>query len=370
MVGVRGSSDMGELYIGVMSGTSLDGIDVALCKIDENSCKILFSCEYNFDEGLKRDILNLINNHVTLKEIGEIDTKLGYMYARVINEFLDQNKISKDDIKAIGLHGQTLWHSPNSSYPFSMQLGNASVVNIQTGICVVSDFRQKDIALGGEGAPLSPAFHKFVFSQLKLKTAVLNIGGMANITILGERLVGYDTGCGNVLMDLWVQKCKNIPYDKDGEFAKSGEVDASLLDCMLSESYFSKAYPKSTGRELFNEKWLDKKLKKFKHLKDEDIQATLLELTVKSIANEIKKTDIELLLVCGGGAKNKLLMDRLSFVLENVKVATTNDYGVDADFMEAMAFAYFAYKRLKKQTIELSCLTGAKEDTILGAIYE
>ncbi len=361
---------MKKLYIGVMSGTSLDGVDVVSCVIDKETCKLLHSYEYDFDKGLKSDILLTINGETTLKTIGEIDTRLGYLYAKCINDFTQKFDIKKEDIEAVGVHGQTLWHEPNSKTPFSMQLGNASVVQVQTGLKIVSDFRQKDIALGGQGAPFAPAFHEFLFSSLKKSVAVLNIGGMANITLISDKLQGYDTGCGNVLLDFWINKNKNSAYDKDGVWAKSGEINNELLADILAESFFKRNAPKSTGRELFNETWLDKYLQNYQDLKAEDVQATLLALTVKSIANEVKKTKIDLLIVCGGGVKNKELMRSLSEELVTVKVVPSDEVGVSSDFMEAMAFSWLGYKRVKKEKVNLSSVTGAKQNTILGCIYE
>jgi len=361
---------MSELYIGVMSGTSLDGIDIVLCEIDDDSFELINSEEYVFDEDLKNDILNAIHSKVSLKSIGELDTKLGEIYAKTINDFIQKNEIDKDTITAIGLHGQTLWHQPNGEYPFSMQLANSSLITTITDVSVVSDFRQKDIALGGQGAPLTPAFHKYIFSRLDAKVAVVNIGGMANISLLGEKLIGYDTGCGNVLLDLWISKNKKEKYDKDGEWAKSGTVIEKFLKQMLDDKYFSLPAPKSTGREYFNQAWLDDKLSHCLKLEPQDIQATLLALSVKSITNEVKKTDTNMLIICGGGVKNKALMESLHVELQNIQVVSSDECGVSSDFMEAMAFAWLAYKRMHKQKVELKTVTGARENSILGCIYE
>jgi len=361
---------MSELYIGIMSGTSLDGIDIALCEIKSDSFELLHWAEHPFDKELKVDILTAIEGEITLKKLGKLDTRLGHLYANAINSFILTKKIDKKTISAIGLHGQTLWHEPNGEHPFSMQLGNASLITAQTGVSVVSDFRQKDIALGGQGAPFAPAFHQYIFSRLKANTAVLNIGGMANLTILGEKLTGYDTGCGNVFMDFWISQKKALTYDKDGEWGSSGEVSDELLKLTLLDPYFSLAPPKSTGREYFSTKWLDEKLQNFKTLKDEDIQATLLELTAISCANEVKKSSTNLLIVCGGGVKNTHLMKRLQEKLNGVKVVTSDECGVSSEFMEAMAFAWLAYKRIHKESINISSVTGASEDSILGALYE
>ena len=361
---------MDELYIGVMSGTSLDGINIALCEIKGESFELLHSEAYPFDKKLKDDILTAIRGTTDLKTIGELDTRLGHLYANAINTFILTKKIHKKDIKTIGLHGQTLWHEPNSKFPFSMQLGNANVITAQTGVSVISDFRQKDIALGGQGAPFAPAFHKFIFNRLDGNVTVVNIGGMANLTILGEKLIGYDTGCGNVLMDIWISTKKNLPYDKHGEWASSGTIHPKLLKSLLCDPYFSQEAPKSTGREYFNKKWLEKQLENFISVNDEDIQATLLELTTQSITNEVKKTSADILIICGGGVKNTQLMRRLKAEINGVEVVSSDECGVSSEFMEAMAFAWLAYKRIHKEKVELSSVTGAKENSILGCIYE
>jgi anhydro-N-acetylmuramic acid kinase len=224
-----------------------------------------------------------------------------------------------------------------------------------------------DIANGGEGAPFTPAFHQEIFKELK-ESAVLNIGGMANITILGENLRGWDTGCGNVLLDMWIDRCKNLPFDKDGDFAKSGVVNRELLNSMLDDEYFKKEPPKSTGREYFNETFLANHLPLFNTIKDEDIQRTLLELTAQSIVNDVKKADVKSLIVCGGGAQNSFLMQRLR-ELSDVDVKPSDEYGVNSDFLEAMAFAWLAYKRVNNEKVDLKSVTGAKRDSILGGIY-
>jgi anhydro-N-acetylmuramic acid kinase len=359
---------MSEFYIGVMSGTSLDGVDIAYCEAKEDEFRLVYAKTYTFDEKLKKDILEAIEGNITLKSLGELDIRLGRLFSSYIDKFLIEFSIEAKDVSAIGLHGQTLWHEPNGDLAFSMQLGDANTLNANLGIRVVSDFRQKDVSLGGQGAPLAPAFHNYIFKKHTDKTAVLNIGGMANITILGENLIGYDTGCGNVLMDYWIFKHKNLPYDRDGEWAKSGNANDVLLQKMLNEPYFKKPYPKSTGRELFNKEWLENRLEGFLDLKPQDVQATLLELCATTMSDEAIKNNIQLLIVCGGGAKNDYLMQRLNQKL--LRAISSDEAGVSSEFMEAMAFAWFARERLHKRAIKISSVTGAKKDTILGAIYE
>jgi anhydro-N-acetylmuramic acid kinase len=249
-----------------------------------------------------------------------------------------------------------------------MQLGNPSLLAVESGVDVVADFRSKDVALGGEGAPFAPAFHKELFSHIK-GCGVVNIGGMANISLFSPTIIGYDCGCGNMLMDSWIDEVKGLPFDRDGAWAKSGKIYQPLLKKMLEDDYFKLTYPKSTGREYFNKDFLRKNLEHFCKIADNDIQATLLAFTVKSIANEIKKFDIDTLLVCGGGAKNRYLMEQLQRELVHISVDTTESYGISSEYMEAMIFAWLAYKRLRNEKIDLKTVTGAKNNTILGGIY-
>jgi anhydro-N-acetylmuramic acid kinase len=360
-----------DCYIGVMSGTSLDGVDVVLCPVGENSIELAASLEYPFDKALKAEILSAVSGLVSLKKIGEIDHRLGEFFADAVLALIRKYELDTERIEAIGLHGQTMWHQSDSTCPFSMQLGDPNIVTARTGIKTVADFRRKDIALGGEGAPFAPAFHRFLFKEIKKAVCVLNIGGMANITLLGETFAGYDTGPGNVLMDMWIEENRGLAFDRDGEWAKAGRVDVKLLDNLLSEPYFKKRAPKSTGRERFNSGWLHAALQEYAHLSAQDIQATLLELTVCTITDEVRKSAPDLLLVCGGGVKNRFLMLRLKESLgSSISVAATDDYGVSSDYMEAMAFAWLAYKRVHHEKVELKAVTGAYENGVLGGIYE
>jgi len=367
-----------ERYIGIMSGTSLDGVDVVLCEINSDLCTLISSLEYPMPHVLKSDILNMINTKSTLKQVGQIDNRLGVLFTQAIQALLIRENIDTSNIKAIGLHGQTLWHDPSGEYPFSMQLGDANVITAMTAIPVVADFRRKDVALGGQGAPFAPAFHEFIFNNINSSVSIVNIGGMANITVLGEKLIGYDTGCGNVLLDMWIAKHKNVPYDKDGVWAKSGEIDYTLLDTMMADEYFSLDYPKSTGREKFNEGWLNIALLQAQRTVDDsdtelvevveakDVQRTLLELTALSISNEVLKFNTDIALLCGGGAKNSFLVERIKALMPNIEVAIAQN----ADEIEAMTFAWLAYKRIHKEKINLKDVTGASDNAILGAIYE
>jgi anhydro-N-acetylmuramic acid kinase len=359
-----------EKYIGIMSGTSLDGVDVVLCEIDSKSCALISSLEYPMPLELKSDILTIIEKKTTLELVGQIDHRLGLLFAEAVGALLIRVNIDASSINAIGSHGQTLWHAPSGVYPFSMQLGDANIITAKTGIPVIADFRRKDVALGGQGAPFAPAFHQFLFGDVDASVCVVNIGGMANITVLGEKLIGYDTGCGNVLLDMWIAKHKGVAYDKDGAWAKSGKVDYTLMEAMMADEYFSLDYPKSTGREKFNEAWLDAMLTRRDSsvcslVLEQDVQRTLVELTALTISNEVLKFNTDVALLCGGGAKNSFLVERIKALMPNVEVAIAQN----ADTLEAMAFAWLAYKRIHEEFVNLKDVTGASENAVLGCVY-
>lgn len=349
-----------------MSGTSLDGIDIALCSVVENNIQTLQTKEYSFDANIKEDVLNAISNPVSLKFIGELHHKLALMYVKALEQFLYDFDINSKEIIAIGLHGQTLWHAPNSPYPFSMQLGDGALVAKRLQIDVVNDFRSGDVANGGQGAPLTPAFHNALFDK---NSAVLNLGGIANITILTEQFIGYDVGVANILCDYWIGKHKNKSYDKDGEWAREGIVNNELLELLLSDSYFKKQAPKSTGREYFNAAYLENKLQSLPNISAVDVQATLLEFTIIPIVEALKVQQVKRLIVCGGGAHNGYLMEKLSHKLDGIDVMKSDDVGIDSTFLEAIAFAWLAYKRVNHQHIDLQTITGSSQPSILGAIH-
>ena len=358
-----------DLYIGIMSGTSLDGVDVVLCEIDATACILISSLEYPMPLELKTDVLNMIEGKSTLEAIGQMDHRLGLLFTQAVGALLIRENIDVNSIKAIGLHGQTLWHEPTGEHPFSMQLGDPNILTAKTGISIVSDFRRKDVALGGQGAPFAPAFHEFLFGGSEASVSIVNIGGMANITVIADtvndKLIGYDTGCGNVLLDSWIAQHEGVSYDKDGEWARSGTVDYGLLGAMMSDEYFEQSYPKSTGREKFNKSWLQGYLIGKTH-NPEDVQRTLLELTAMSISNEVLKFNRDAVLLCGGGAKNSFLVERMKALMPNVEVAIA----ANADYIEAMTFAWLAYKRVHKEIVNLKDVTGASENAVLGGLYE
>lgn len=353
-----------ENYIGIMSGTSMDGIDVVLCRIDRYECQLIHASEYPFPPALKERVLQTINGKTTLTQVGRLHIELAILFADAVNDFVETYKIDSKTVTAIGSHGQTLWHEPNGEYPFSMQLGDPSTLTARTRIPIVADFRAKDIALGGQGAPLAPAFHQFLFREVSESIAVVNIGGMANITIPGKALTGYDTGPGNVLMDLWCKAHTGENYDKDGSWARTGKVNFTLLEKMLEERYFHQPHPKSTGREKFNKEWISRFVEE-ERLRSEDIQRTLLELTAVTICNELLRFQRDIAVLSGGGAKNPFLVERIKAVMPNITVIIAEN----ADMLEAMMMAWLAYKRIHNEHISLKDVTGARENGILGGVY-
>ncbi|KOO04972.1 anhydro-N-acetylmuramic acid kinase [Vibrio nereis] len=363
-----------ELYIGVMSGTSLDGVDTALVEIEGDDVRLLCSQDYPYPDNLRERVLNIcLGQPTNLVEIGQIDHELGHLYADAVNHLIAHSGYLKEHISAIGNHGQTVFHQPTGDAPFTMQLGDANIIAARTGVDTVADFRRKDMALGGQGAPLVPAFHQAIFTSEQSSVVVLNIGGIANISVLRptQPVIGYDTGPGNMLMDAWCQRHWGKKFDKNAEFALKGTVDDELLAQLLEEKYFNLRPPKSTGRELFNLTWLDNKLSQF-NLSTENVQRTLCEYTALTIANEVTQYtegSKPELLVCGGGVHNPLLIQRLSELLPEWQVTPTESRGVDSNNMEAMAFAWLAYRRVHNLPSNLPEVTGASRPASLGVMY-
>lgn len=359
-----------EKYIGIMSGTSLDGIDAVLVATDGDRVTLLARTSSAFEPALRQRLLELAGGGaVTASQWGELDTELGQAYADVTLQLLRESGHGAGQIRAIGCHGQTVWHQPAEPLPFSLQLGDGNRLAADTGIIAINDFRRKDMALGGQGAPLVPAFHQRVLGGVEHVRILVNIGGIANITVLApnQPVVGFDVGPGNMLMDLWARRHLGQPYDKNAAFALQGRVDTALLNRLLAEPWLALPAPKSTGRELFSEHWLNARLPT--DIKPADVQATLAEFTATAIANEVDKWPTGELLVCGGGGHNPLLMQRLAALLPNWRVDTSNSAGVDMDAMEAMAFAWLAHQTLHGLPGNLPEVTGARRPAILGAIH-
>lgn len=360
-------------YVGVMSGTSLDGVDVVLAIIDENRVAQLASLSWPIPHTLKEAVLAVCQGQqLTLSQFGQLDTRLGRLFADAVLALMKQENLRPEDIVAIGCHGQTVWHEPQGDAPHTLQIGDNNQIVARTGVTVVGDFRRRDVALGGQGAPLVPAFHHALLAHPTEKRMVLNIGGIANISMLfpGAPVRGYDTGPGNMLMDAWIWRQCGKPYDKDAQWASSGSVILPLLQQMLSDPYFSAPAPKSTGREYFNYGWLERHLANFPGVKAQDVQATLAELTAVTIAEQILLCGgCERVLVCGGGGRNPLVMSRLSSLLPGTEVTTTDKAGISGDDMEALAFAWLAWRTLNGLPGNLPSVTGAANATVLGAIF-
>ena len=360
-------------FIGVMSGTSLDGIDVVLAAINENVVAQQASLSYPIPIALKEDILAICQGQqLTLSQLGRLDTRLGRLFADAVLALMRQEKLQPADIIAIGCHGQTVWHEPIGEAPHTLQIGDNNQIVARTGVTVVGDFRRRDIALGGQGAPLVPAFHHALLAHPLERRIVLNIGGIANLSLLapGVPVRGYDTGPGNMLMDAWIWRQCGKPYDKDAQWASEGKVQLPLLQNMLSDPWFALPAPKSTGREYFNYGWLEQHLARFSGLRAQDVQATLVELTAVTIAEQVMLSGgCERLLVCGGGARNPLLMARLAALLPGTEVSTTDAAGISGDDMEALAFAWLAWRTMSGLPGNLPSVTGASEASILGAIF-
>lgn len=364
-------------YIGVMSGTSLDGVDIAITSYSESDGFQFIAAEtFPFPDKLHSILKSFITEQKChFQDLGEADIALGQLIGKSVNQLLASHNLSETDVTAIGSHGQTLFHSPSGQFPFSTQIGNANVIAEITGITTIADFRQRDIAAGGQGAPLVPAFHQALFSSDSEDRIIVNIGGISNITLLPssfKQVSGFDTGPGNCLLDYWVQRHLDKPYDESGQWARSGQCNKGFLNILLDEPFFKQQAPKSTGRELFNQSWLIEKIDQFGQEVDAvDIQATLLELTAQSIANDINNyaNSSSSIFVCGGGAHNEYLLERLQVLLGDKKVSTTDSLGLHADWVEACAFAWLAYRTINNQTGNLSSVTGAKHPVVLGAIY-
>ena len=353
-----------------MSGTSLDGIDAVLVDLSQPKPLQLAKYYLPFDDTLKNALLALhLPSHNELHQAQVIGNQLARMYAAAVAPLLAQAKSSNKEVKAVGCHGQTIRHCPGLGY--SLQIGNAALLAELTGITVVSDFRSRDIAAGGQGAPLVPAFHDHVLRHPDIHRVIVNIGGISNLTSLPPRAAtsGFDCGPGNLLMDAWCMQHMGKPYDNNGAWAASGKVLPALLEQMLTEPFFALPPPKSSGRDLFNIAWLQSKLQGNEVAAN--VQATLLELTCRSIALAIQNhcpgaTEIYL---CGGGAHNQTLHNRLAALLPGSSVKTTNTLGVDSDYLEAIAFAWLAQQALYGKPANLPLVTGAKHPCILGAVY-
>lgn len=361
----------GGLFLGLISGTSVDGIDAALVRFSP-APQVLFGRTYPLPAALADEVLRLsqAEARITLDEAGRLDTRLGQAFAAAALQALADSGTLARDVTAIGSHGQTLRHDPRGDAPFTLQLGDANVIAERTGITTVADFRRRDVAAGGHGAPLMPAFHAAVLRAEHEDRAVLNLGGIANLTLMPRDGVvrGFDTGPANGLMDAWCLEHRGQPYDHDAAFAREGRVDETLLAALMADPWFALPPPKSTGRDQFQLQWLRARLG---GQSPADVQATLCELSAATVADALRREQpgCARLLACGGGAHNPLLMQRLAARLPGVAVASTASVGVDPDFVEAAGFAWLARETLAGRPGNLPAVTGAAGPRVLGAVY-
>ncbi|GAB4509344.1 MAG: anhydro-N-acetylmuramic acid kinase [Sulfuricaulis sp.] len=365
-------------YIGLMSGTSVDGIDAALVSLSAGSRPALVSTHaHPIPATTRRDIQSLMRDGPNeIERLGELGMALGELFAEAANAVIKKAGLTSKDIRAIGSHGQTLRHRPHATHPFTLQIGNPSMIAERTGITTVADFRARDMAAGGQGAPMVPAFHQQMFHSPQRNRAIINIGGIANVTWLpadaSQPVMGFDTGPGNTLLDQWINHHHTHAHDEAGQWAASGRASKELLGELLADPYFTASPPKSTGREHFNMEWLQGHLKKLAATSAAaDVQATLVQLTAQSIAQAIRAflPQTQEAYVCGGGAHNRELMSALAANLSGMPVATTDSLGMSPDWVEAAAFAWLAHQALEKHPGNLPSVTGAKRAVILGGIY-
>ncbi len=359
-----------------MSGTSLDSVDAVAFEFDASGCAMLASHSEPFPLHLRQQTLALMHpGPDEIERLGRLDLELAELFATAANNLIDHHQLERQRIRAIGSHGQTVRHRPEAG--FTLQIGDPNLIAERTGLCVVADFRRRDMAAAGQGAPLVPAFHHALFHAPGTHRVIVNIGGMANITLLpgntGQPATGYDTGPGNVLLDYWIHRHQALSYDRDGAWAATGTPMPGLLQQLLQLPFFSAPAPKSTGREQFNPDWLMQRLVEtgFDNRAPEDIQATLLELTAVTISNEIKQvaTNGCEVFLCGGGSHNSLLTKRLQALLNPYTLATTAALGLDPDWVEACAFAWLAGCRLDNLAGNMPSVTGARGERVLGGIY-
>ncbi|MEJ2592287.1 MAG: anhydro-N-acetylmuramic acid kinase [Candidatus Thiodiazotropha sp.] len=363
------------LFIGLISGTSLDGIDAVLVDLSADAPRLLQAIHTPYSQTLLEPLRTLsLPGDNEIDRLGELDRQVAIAFAGAVAELLSQADVEAHRVTAIGSHGQTARHRPSAEFPFTLQIGDPNTLAEMTGITTVADFRRRDMAAGGEGAPLVPAFHQAVLQSDERARVALNLGGIANITCLPPTgtgpVRGYDTGPANTLMDAWISRHRDMAYDQAGAWAGSGRLIGTLLRDLLADPYFSLTPPKSTGTEYFNLSWLEARLGTEQH-DPADVQHTLAELTAVTVTDAIAAEGLAAaeVLVCGGGAHNRYLMQRLQDLLPAGQVRSTAEYGLDPDWVEAMAFAWLAQRTLNGLSGNLPSVTGARRAVTLGAIY-
>ncbi|MEE9396642.1 MAG: anhydro-N-acetylmuramic acid kinase [Methylococcales bacterium] len=365
-----------EFYAGLMSGTSLDGIDAALVSFEGATIKLVEHYYQPFSPQIRQNLQSIcFANTVELAKVGQLDTQLGILFADCALNLFQKADIMPSAVKAIGSHGQTLYHDPYGNPPSTQAIGDPNSIAELTGVTTVADFRRRDLVVRGQGAPLAPAFHQVVFSNGMEDRAIVNIGGIANVTKLPkdekQKIIGFDTGPGNALIDCWAKRHLSTAYDKNGDWAKSGQLNKALLETLLQDSYFTLPPPKSSGKEYFSSNWLNSRLSGFsRNIPSQDIQTTLCHLTALTITNALRTYcgNIDLIFVCGGGVHNTFLNDLIREYAD-CEVQSTGIEGVDPDWVEAMAFAWLAKQTLEGRPGNLPDVTGAERAVILGGIY-
>ena len=366
------------VFIGLISGTSADGIDAVAARFSdaENGLQVesLAALMVPWEPSLRAEILRLSQQAaiVGIDEIARLDHRVALAFADAARKLMKAAELSPGKIAAIGSHGQTLRHDPNGEFPFTWQIGDPNLIAERTGIATVADFRRRDVAAGGQGAPLMPAFHAALLQSDSEDRAVLNLGGIGNLTLLPRDgdVIGFDTGPANGLMDATMLQLRGEAYDRDGAFAAGGTVDAELLAALLSDPYFAAPPPKSTGRDTFHPGWLERHLAS-RDVGDADLMATLLELSARSIANDLLRHQpgTRVLFACGGGVHNSALMRRIAELLPGVQVCSIAAHGIDPDYVEALGFAWLARQTLANRPGNLPSVTGARGWRVLGAIH-
>lgn len=363
-------------YLGLISGTSQDGIDAVLADFSEGRIRILGTHSGAYPDEVRARLLRIAHERetLTLAELATLDRQVAESFADTAITLLQQLGAAAGSVQAIGSHGQTVFHDPRNARS-SLQLGDPSLIAARSGLTVVADFRRKDVALGGEGAPLVPAFHHALFASDTEPRAVANLGGIGNLTLLPDgdaaNVRGYDTGPGNGLMDEWALQHLGKPYDDGGRWAATGQVDDAVLAALLAEPYFARKPPKSTGRGEFHLDWARRLAPRLDALAPADAQRTLCELSARSLTDSLmaEAPQTQRLLVCGGGARNGLLMQRLRALAPQVQIDTTEAHGLHPDWVEAAAFAWLAMRTLQGLPGNLPGVTGASRAAVLGGIY-
>ena len=364
------------LYIGLISGTSMDAVDAALVAFGDGGASTVATHSASIPDDLRRELHSLAQNPTgAALRFWNADAQLGSVFASAALELLDAAGVDARDVTAIGSHGQTVYHAPGAATPLTVQLGDPSVIAERTGITTVADFRRRDIAAGGEGAPLAPAFHRAMFSAAGVERGILNLGGIANLSVLpadpDRPLLGFDTGPANTLLDAWARDRLGADMDREAALAREGEVLPSLLAALLAEPYFDRAPPKSTGRELFNRSWLDTRLAAHSEAGSRDVLRTLCELTVETAVAAVERfaPRTQEIYLCGGGARNPLIATRIEERAAPIRVDTTAALGIHPDWVEAAAFAWLAMRTVAGETGNAPTVTGAARETVLGGIY-